>query len=299
MKKCFKPHLENITHMFLPRKILEERLSNILAEDVGQGDITSGSVIPPETMAKAEVIAKENGIAAGLEEATVLCESLNLKVETCAEDGDAIRKGQCLVHIQGDARTILAVERTLLNILSRMSGIATATRSVVEKLHTINRNVRVASTRKTAPGLLYFDKKAVLIGGGDTHRLHLDDLILIKDNHIAITGSIEKAVKRAHESVSISKKIEVEVTTIKDAQTAAKAGADIIMFDNMPFETIAKACKLLKKVESPKQILLEASGGITLDNVEEYAKTGVNVISMGALTNSFKCLDFSLEAQKD
>ena len=299
MKKCFKPHLENIAPMFLPRKILEERLLNILAEDVGQGDITSGSVIPPETMAKAEVIAKENGIAAGVEEATIMCENLNLKVDACAKDGDAIRKGQCLLHIQGDARTILGIERTLLNILSRMSGIATATRSVVEKLHKINRNVRVASTRKTAPGLLYFDKKAVLIGGGDTHRLHLDDLILIKDNHIAITGSIEKAVKRAHENASISKKIEVEVNTIKDAQTAAKAGADIIMFDNMPFETIAKACKLFKKVESPKQILLEASGGITLDNVEKYAKTGVNVISMGALTNSSKCLDFSLEVQKD
>lgn len=299
MKKCFKPHLENITPMFLPHKILEERLLRILAEDAGHGDITSSLAIPPEMKAMAQVITKETGIAAGIEEASILCESLNLKVNACAKDGDAIRKGQCLFHIQGDARTILAAERTLLNILSRMSGIATATRSIVEKLHKINRNVRVASTRKTAPGLLYFDKKAVLIGGGDTHRLHLDDLVLIKDNHIAITGSIEKTVKRVHESVSISKKIEVEVTTIKDAQTAAKAGADIIMFDNMPSETIAEACKLLKKVESPKQILFEASGQITLDNVEEYAKAGVDVISMGSLTNSSKALDFSLEIQKD
>ncbi len=285
--------------MFLPRKILEEKLLRILAEDAGQGDVTTSSVIPPETIIEAQVITKEPGIAAGIEEASILCESLNLKVKTRLRDGDRIRQGECLLEIEGDARTTLTAERTLLNILSRMSGIATATRKAVEKLGKINPKIRVASTRKTAPGLLYFDKKAVLIGGGDTHRLHLDDLILIKDNHIAVTGNIKKAIGRARKNASFAKKIEVEVTTIEDAQTAVKAGADIIMFDNMSPETIATVCRLLKKTESSKHVLFEASGGITQDNIEEYAKSGADVISMGALTNGAKALDFSLEIQRD
>jgi nicotinate-nucleotide pyrophosphorylase (carboxylating) len=284
--------------MFLPRKILEAKLLGILTEDLGQGDVTSASVISPETTASAQVIAKQNGIVAGVEEAVVLCQSLGLKVEERVKDGDAIRAGQCLLDIQGDARTILAVERTLLNIMSRMSGIATSTKRAVEKIRRINRKVRIASTRKTAPGLLYFDKKAVLIGGGDTHRLHLDDLVLIKDNHIAVAGSIAETVKKAREDVSFGKKIEVELTTTKDAQTAVTAGADIIMFDNMAPETLVKAVKQLKKMKSPTHILFEASGGITLDNVEKYAEAGVDVISMGALTSSSEALDISLEIRK-
>ncbi len=284
--------------MFLPRKILEEKLLRILAEDAGQGDVTTSSVIPPETITEAQVITKEAGIAAGIEEASILCESLNLKVKTRVKDGDRIRRGQCLLEVKGDARTILAAERTLLNILSRMSGIATATRKAVEKLGKINPKIRIASTRKTAPGLLYFDKNAVLIGGGDTHRLHLDDLILIKDNHIAVAGNIKKAVGRARKNASFTMKIEVEVTTIEDAQTAVKAGADIIMFDNMSPKTMAQALRLLKKTESSKHVQFEASGGITLDNIEEYAQAGVDLISIGAITNSSKALDFSLEIRK-
>jgi nicotinate-nucleotide pyrophosphorylase (carboxylating) len=218
--------------MFLPRKILEEKLRQMLAEDTGQGDITSALLIPEKCSAEAEIIAKDSGVAAGIEEAEVLLESLNLKPEALVKDGDEIKPKQVLMKIYGDARTILTAERTLLNIISRMSGIATTTRRLVEKVRKAGYKTVVACTRKTAPGLLYFDKKAVSVGGGDTHRLHLDDMILIKDNHTRIAGSIEKAVKTVKEKVSFSKKVEVEVSSVDEALEAAKAGADIIMFDN-------------------------------------------------------------------
>jgi len=285
-------------NMFLPQKILEEKLRNMLAEDVGQGDITTALIVPEGLTAEAEVIAKEPGVVAGIEEAKILLEGLGLKVEALVADGQKIKTKQVLLKIFGDARTILSVERTLLNIISRMSGIATITRKSREKIQKAGLKTRIACTRKTAPGLLYFDKKAILVGGGDTHRLHLDDMILIKDNHIAVAGGIENSVKRVNENASFSKKIEVEVSRLEDVLAAAKAGVDIIMLDNFSLKQIKKAINLLKEAGFFGKILLEASGGITAENVFAFASTGVDIVSLGELTDSIKALDISLEIVK-
>ena len=281
--------------MFLPRKILVEKLQSMLSEDLGQGDITTELLVPKQSTSEAEIVTREAGTTAGLEEAQALLESLGLEVKPLAKDGDRVDGGQKLLKIRGDTRTILSAERTTLNIVSRMSGIATATRNIVNKLQKAKLKTKVACTRKTAPGLPYFDKKAVMIGGGDTHRLHLDDMILIKDNHITVTGSVEKALAKAKSKASFSKKIEIEVTNPEDAVTAAKAGADIIMLDNFPPKQIEKAIGLLKKANLFGKALLEASGGITTENALKYAATGVDIISLGEITHSPKTLNVSLE----
>jgi nicotinate-nucleotide pyrophosphorylase (carboxylating) len=283
--------------MFMPRKVLEEKLKQLLAEDVGQGDVTSAAVVPAGLTAEATVVAKETGIAAGIEETAILAESLGLSVKTEVVDGDEIKNGKVILRISGDAQAILSAERTMLNLLSRMSGIATTTRRLVEKMRKANLTAKIAATRKTAPGLGYFDKKAVLIGGGDPHRLRLDDMILVKDNHIAIAGNVETAVKKA-KAASFSKKIEVEVTSATDALKAAEAGADIIMLDNFSPKQIREAVEALKKAGFFGKILLEISGGITEQNLLEYASTQVGIISMGELTHSVKALDISLEITK-
>jgi nicotinate-nucleotide pyrophosphorylase (carboxylating) len=283
--------------MFIPRKILEEKLSQILAEDIGQGDVTASAVIPAGLQVEAEVITKEEGVVAGIEEATVLAQYLGLKVKAKVSDGQEIENKQILMEISGDAQTLLCVERTLLNVLSRMSGIATKTRNLTQKIASINSKTKIAATRKSAPGMLYFDKKAVLIGGGDVHRLHLDDMILIKDNHLAIIGSVEEAVKLAKQNTSFSKKIEVEVTSKTDAVLAAKAGADIIMLDNFSPSQVKKAAELL--AEAGFSGKLEVSGGITEQTILDYAKTQVDIISLGELTHSVKALDISLEIVKN
>jgi nicotinate-nucleotide pyrophosphorylase (carboxylating) len=287
-----------VKDMFIPRKILEEKLRKMLAEDIGQGDVTTALIVPIRGIAEAEVIAKESGVVAGIEEGKILLESLGLKVQTPITDGEKIKDKQVLMRISGDTKAILSAERTLINILSRMSGIATATRKVTEKIEKAGLKTRVACTRKTAPGLLYFDKKAVLIGGGDTHRLHLDDMILVKDNHIAIAGSVEKTIKKIKEGASFSKKIEVEVASVEDALVAAKAEVDIIMLDNFSPKQIEKAIKSLKKAGFLGKILLEASGGITAQNILAFASTGVDIVSLGELTDSIKALDISLEVKK-
>lgn len=293
--KYFKLNDPKIKDMFVPRKILEKKLLDILAEDIGQGDITTALTIPAESTSEARIMAKEAGVAAGIEETKVLLESLGLKVETLASDGEKIKPKQALLRIHGNTRTILSAERTTLNILCRMSGIATTTRKLVEKLQKAKLKTRIACTRKTAPGLLYLDKKAVLVGGGDTHRLHLDDLVLIKDNHIAVAGSIEVAVKRAKEMGSFSKKIEVEVSSAGGALAAAKAGADIIMLDNFSPKQVEKAVNQLKKAGFLGRVLIEASGGITAENILEFASKQVDIVSLGELTHSTKTLDLSLE----
>lgn len=284
--------------MFLPRKILEERLRNMLAEDLGQGDVTTALIVPAESTAEAEVITKETGVIAGMEEARILLESLGFKVENLVSDGEKTKAKSILMRISGDTRTILSIERTLLNIVSRMSGIATTTTKLTEKLRKARLKTKIACTRKVAPGLLYLDKKAVLIGGGDTHRFHLDDMILIKDNHIAVVGSVKKAIEKVRREASFSKKIEIEVRRVKDALTAAKAGADIIMLDNFSPEQIEKAVKLLKKESLYGKVLLEASGGITAENILAYASKGIDIVSLGEITDSAKTLDISLEITK-
>jgi nicotinate-nucleotide pyrophosphorylase (carboxylating) len=281
--------------MFMPRKILEEKLKQLLAEDVGRGDVTSAAVVPAELTVDAAVLAKEAGVAAGIEEVGILAESLGLNVKAEITDGEKIRNGQIILKLSGNAQIILSAERTMLNLLSRMSGIATATRKLVEKLQNAKAKAKIAATRKTAPGLSYFDKKAVHIGGGDPHRLRLDDMVLVKDNHIAIAGSVENAVKKAKQNAPFSKKIEAEVTNTADAVKAAEAGADIVMLDNFSPTQVREAVEAVKKAGFFGKVLLEASGGITEQNLLEYASAQVDIVSMGALTHSAKAVDISLE----
>ena len=283
--------------MFMPRKIVEEKLKALLFDDLGQGDVTTAAVIPANLSVKAQVIAKEDGVVAGIEEATLLAHSLGLEVKAKVADGAQIKNKQVLLEINGDAQTLFSLERTLLNLLSRMSGIATKTYTLTQQLKQAGVKARIAATRKTAPGLLYFDKKAVVIGGGDPHRLHLDDMVLIKDNHLAIVGTVEDAVKKAKVNASFSKKIEIEVTNLVDALTAAKAGADIVMLDNFSPKQTQQAANRLRK-EGLDHVLLEVSGGITSENLLEYAKAQVDIISIGALTHSVKAIDISLEIEK-
>lgn len=284
--------------MYIPPKILEAKLIKLLYEDVGQGDITSHAIIPKKTNIEAVIISKEEALVAGIEEFSILANFFDLKFTANVSDGSKIVKNQTIISIYGDALTILALERTILNLMSRMSGIATITNKLVTKLQNLKINTRIAATRKTVPGLNYFDKKAVLIGGGDIHRMNLADLVLIKDNHIVVAGSIQKAIDRVKKRTSFSKKIEVEVTNFDEMLYAAKAGVDIIMLDNFTPAKIKKAMFLLKKEGYRENVLIEASGGITQKNYLEYASTQVDIISMGSLTHNVKSIDLTLEIKK-
>jgi len=199
------------------------------------------------------------------------------------------------MELQGPAKSILMGERVALNLLMRMSGIATMTSNTIEKAKAVNPKIIVAGTRKTIPLLRLFDKKAIKIGGGDTHRWRLDDCVLVKDNHLALVGDVEQAVRQTRKAVSFSKKIEIEVQRPEDAVKAARAGADIVMLDNMSFKSMSRTLKRLRDEGLRNKILIEASGGITLENIAEYAKTGVDIISMGCLTHSVKALDLKLK----
>ena len=283
---------------FLPEKILEEKIRRFAEEDIGQGDVTTLLTIPPGTIVEAEVVAKESGIAAGVEEALTLLKSFGLKASALVSDGSKVEKKTAILKVVGDARTLLSIERTLLNILTRMSGIATATHQLVEKVRSAGYKARVACTRKVAPGLSYFDKRAVMLGGGDTHRLHLDDLVLIKDNHLAILGSIDKAVKKVRSAVSFSKKIEVEVSTADEALEAAKAGVDIVMLDNFSPQQVSEAIALLERKGLRSKVLIEVSGGINEQNILQFASAGADILSLGELTHSARALDISLEIVK-
>jgi nicotinate-nucleotide pyrophosphorylase (carboxylating) len=281
--------------MFVPRKVLEVKLLQLLAEDVGQGDVTTAAIVPEGQIVEAAVVAKESGVVAGIEETSVLAEALGLESEGYASDGAEVKKGETFLKLRGDAQTILSAERTLLNLLSRMSGIATKTRRIVEKLREAKMSAKIAATRKSAPGMLYFDKKAIAVGGGDPHRLHLDDMVLIKDNHVVIAGGVVKAIEKAKAAVSFTKKVEVEVNRVSDAVAAAKAGADIVMLDNFAPKQAKQAVEALKKAGLREKVVLEASGGITEESLMDYASTGVDVLSLGGLTHSVKAFNVSLE----
>ncbi len=272
-----------------------QKVWEALAEDLGLGDLTSELVVPEKAWAVAEIRAKEEGVLAGVEEACLAFELLGCRTLEARWDGSRVQPGDVVLRVEGPARALLAAERTALNFLIRMSGIATATARMVELAKTVNPRVRIAATRKTAPGLRFFDKKAVALGGGDTHRLRLDDCVLIKDNHIAIVGSVAEAVRRAREAVSFTKKVEVEVSTPEEAFEAARAGADIIMLDNFSPEETRKALELLEEAGLRSKVIVEVSGGIRPENVADYARTGVDVISSGYLTHSAPALDFSME----
>ncbi|NJE25933.1 carboxylating.nicotinate-nucleotide diphosphorylase [Thermococcus sp. MV5] len=269
-------------------------LLHFLEEDIPFGDVTSEAVIPEDLEAEAVIIAKQDGVIAGLEEAKALFEHFGVKVELKAKDGDKVKKGTVVIKLRGNARKILLVERTALNIIGRMSGIATQTRKLVEKVRAVSPKVKVAGTRKTL--LKPLDKKAILIGNGEPHRFSLSDAMLIKDNHLALVP-LEEAIKRA-KAFSIYKVVEVEVESLEDALKATNAGADVIMLDNMTPEQIEEVLEALKREGLRDRVKIEVSGGITEENIQDYAKLDIDVISLGALTHSVKNFDVSLEILK-
>ncbi len=275
---------------------MEDALRSFLAEDIGYGDITSEALINPKETAEGRVICKENATAAGIEEALFLLELVGCQGTAAAHDGDHVKAGAVILSARGPARALLSVERTLLNLLSHMSGIATATEDLVSIANTESRaKTRIACTRKTLPGLRYFEKRAVELGGGDTHRLRLDDAVLIKDNHLELAGSLAECVRKAKKTVSFTKKVEVEVTRPNQAVEAAQAGADIVLLDNMTPKDVASSVNLLISKGVRERVLVEASGGIRRGNLASYAKTGVDVISVGVITHSAPAIDISLE----
>jgi nicotinate-nucleotide pyrophosphorylase (carboxylating) len=265
-------------------------LESFLAEDIKSGDITSKLL--PRKKIVASIISREKGIVAGVQYAKEIFQSKNCKVTIHKKDGQAVSPNQKIMTISGDTYPVLSCERTALNLMSRMSGIATQTNSYAKKIHSANPKVGLYSTRKTAPGLRIFDKEAVVIGGGHRHRISLDQMVMIKDNHIAASDSFVDLVRRAKQK---HKKIEVEVESLQDAITAAREGADIIMLDNISPPKIKEIIKKLEHLNLRKNIKIEASGGINQSNVSQYARSGVDMISIGRLTSSVVGLDLSLE----
>lgn len=267
----------------------KKELLRFLAEDIGRGDITSSLL--PKKIITARIISKQNGILAGVEFAKDIFCLKGCKVNVLKKDGSKIRPNQAVLKISGSAKSILTCERTALNLLTRMSGIATQTNNLVKKIRKVNSKAHIFATRKTAPGLRFFDKEAVKIGGGHKHRMSLDEMVMIKDNHLAVdsmTNLIRKAKKKY-------KRFEVEVANQNDAIRAAQKGATIIMLDNFSPKEITKTITRLKKLGLRNKVLLEASGGINSKNIQGFAKTGVDMISVGEITNNVTGIDFSLE----
>ena len=282
--------------MEFAKSVFGETLKAFLLEDLGYGDFTTDSLIDPSLNASSTVICKEPAVIAGLWEARTLLEMLGCTGTFTVAEGEKVGPGTRILKVSGPASTLLKVERTLLNLLSHMSGVATITSELVELAKKNSKNkVRIACTRKTMPGLRYFEKRAVAVAGGDTHRLRLDDEVLIKDNHLALAGTITDCVKTARARVSFTRKIEVEVTKSSQAIEAAEAGADIILLDNMKPEEIGKTIFSLREKHLRDQVILEASGGIRKENLAAYAKTGVDIISVGMITHSAKSIDMSME----
>ncbi len=273
---------------------MDNIINYILEEDEGFSDITSNALIDKDYNVSGQIISKDTGIAAGMDIVYDIFDNKGVEVTKLVEDGTLINKGDVLFELLGNARDILLLERTALNISMRMSGVATSTYNIIKKVQDINPNIRIAGTRKTSPAFAKFDKEAISIGGGDTHRFALDDMVLIKDNHIATVGSVEEALKRAIENTSFTKKIEIEVENIDDAVLVAQMGADIIMLDNFNPDDISECLNKLEELGLRDNVLIEVSGGITKDNILDYAGLNIDIISLGALTHSTRSLDFSL-----
>ena len=276
---------------------MRQSLSKLVYEDIGFEDLTTRALIPPGLSVDGRIIAKEEGILAGIELADDIFHEFSVETSILRYNGQNLGAGQVIMEVSGDPRNILSVERTVLNLLMRMSGVATITKKMHDKAKSANSEIILAGTRKTTPGLQFFEKDAIRSGGGDTHRYRLDDCVLIKDNHLALVGDVAEVVKRAKKYVSFTKKIEIEVETMDGALQAARSGVDIIMLDNMPIKDILKVLSALNEQRLRDKVIVEVSGGVNLDNIEDYAKTGVDVISTGYLTHSAKSLDMSLELQ--
>ena len=269
---------------------IKKELLRFVSEDVQNGDITS--ILLPKNRIKAKIISRDNGILAGVRFAADIFRLNSCNVKIIKKDGTKLKPNQIILQVSGNARTILSCERTALNLLSRMSGISTQTNFLVSKIRKINRKTKLYSTRKTAPGLRFFDKEAVMIGGGHKHRMSLNDMVMIKDNHLLVTNSMEDIIKKARKQ---HKHVEIEVENQRDAILAANSGATIVMLDNFSPEQIKKTITALQKKKLRNKVKLEASGRINSKNITAFAKTGVDMISVGSITNSAKGLDLSLE----
>jgi nicotinate-nucleotide pyrophosphorylase (carboxylating) len=274
----------------------EEIIDRALAEDLGKGDVTTETLIPGNQQGTGFIVAKKEGTLAGMKVAKQVFQRVDseLEVEIFLEDGARVKPGSKVAKVSGSVASILKAERVALNFLQHLSGIASETNRYVEAVKGLP--VRIMDTRKTTPGLRSLEKYAVKLGGGENHRMNLGDGILIKDNHLAALDSrgftLQEIVAKARQNASRQLTVEVEVKTPEEALEAAKAGADIIMLDNMSLQDMRQAVKLIHG-----RALIEASGGITLDNVRAVAETGVDFISIGALTHSARALDISLELE--
>jgi nicotinate-nucleotide pyrophosphorylase (carboxylating) len=283
--------------MNLDKSILEPFISNALAEDIGDGDHTSLSTIPEGQTGKAKLLIKDNGIIAGIDVSREIFKTVDasLLIDTLIQDGESVKPGDIAFYVSGSVHSILKAERLVLNIMQRMSGIASTTNRIVKILE--GTGTKVLDTRKTTPGLRNLEKMAVRIGGGVNHRFGLYDMILIKDNHVDYAGGISNAIKSAQDYLEENKikiPVEVEVRNLDELKEVMNFGQiDRILLDNFSFALLKEAVKLVNG-----SYITEASGGITEDNVLEYANCGVDYVSMGALTHSVKSMDMSLKAVK-
>jgi len=273
---------------------LRKKLESFLLEDVGDFDITSESIFPADQTGKGVFIAKDKGIIAGLQMVTEIYQLLDptIAVKLYVQDGDQVDHGDMIADVSGPIVHLLTGERVILNLMQRMSGIATITRKCIETLN--DSSIKICDTRKTTPGLRMLEKYAVKIGGGRNHRQGLYDGVMIKDNHISFCGSITKAVKTVREKIGHMVKVEVETESIEEVLEAIDVGADVIMFDNRTPGEVKKFAEIV-----PHHIITEASGGITLESLSSYAHTGVDYISLGFITHSVKSLDISLNVHLD
>jgi len=279
----------------LDKEYIHSFIVNALAEDVGDGDHTSLATIPAGTQGKAKLLVKDTGILAGVDLVLEIFNEVDtdLKVNVLLHDGAEIKPKDIVLEVEGDAQSILTAERLVLNCMQRMSGVATKTHEIVELLK--GTGTKVLDTRKTTPGMRYLEKWAVKIGGGVNHRFGLFDMILIKDNHVDYSGGIKQAIQNTKDYLQRTGKklaIEIEVRNLAELQQVLDTGGiDRILLDNFNFDDLRKAVNIVgRKYDT------EASGGITIDNIREYAKCGVDYISVGALTHSVKSLDLSLKA---
>lgn len=274
--------------------MLLKEIESFLEEDLGPKDYTE---IALYTDCKAEITVREGGILAGLDEAKQIFEYFSVDYSTEFDDGDRINGGEIILRVKGLDANILRAERLVLNFLGQMSGVATLTRMFVDEVRKVSEHVKVAGTRKTTPGFRKYEKKAIAIGGGDPHRSGLYDAVILKDNHIKLMGQ-ERAIKKAREQVSYTQKIEVEVESIDDAVRAAELGVDIIMFDNLSPAEVKECVQVLIERGLRAGVILEASGGINMENIKEFASTGVDALSTSMITQAARSLDFSLNLLK-
>jgi nicotinate-nucleotide pyrophosphorylase (carboxylating) len=273
------------------------RIYSYLEEDLGSGDITSEAVIPADFYAEAEVWCKgttEGVVSCGVEEACIAFDICGCYTTKLVEDGAIVTNNQQVLAVKGDAKSILKAERTGLNLLMRMSGVATESRKYNVLLRKLGVNTRITATRKTSPGMRIFDKKAIAIGGGHPHRMGLYDMILIKDNHIAIVGNASDCVKMAREQVGKNQQIECEVSTEDELISVVAAGADVVMLDNFSVDNAKAALSKLCDLGLRNRVLVEISGGINESNFQEFARLNPDFISVGSMTHSATAVDFSM-----